>query len=313
LRPPGRPSVISLPLHGEIVAAFGRHFLVKTTDDSTLTCVLRGKKSGAACGDRVEIHQTAPEQGVIERILPRSALLYRSDISREKLIAANATQVIIVVAAVPSFSEELINRCLVAAESQRLNVLIVLNKTDLAGPSSVAVDRLSLYRELGYALLPISARNDVKPLLSHLENHLSVLVGQSGMGKSTIINALVPAAERATADISATLDAGRHTTTHARLYHLDRNALIIDSPGIQQFGLQHLSIEDITWGFREFRPYIGKCKFNNCRHSSEPGCALMDAMQGNKVSVRRIDLYHKLIASLRTDRHPSSPSRTKIQ
>jgi len=245
--------------------------------------------------------------------LPRSALLYRSDISREKLIAANATQVIIVVAAVPSFSEELINRCLVAAENQRLNALIVLNKTDLEEPSSAALDRLSLYRELGYALLPISARSDVKPLLSHLENHLSVLVGQSGMGKSTIINALVPAAERATADISTTLDTGRHTTTHARLYHLDRNALIIDSPGIQQFGLQHLSIEDIAWGFREFRPYIGKCKFNNCHHSSEPGCALADAMQENKVSVRRIDLYHKLITSLHTERHSSSPFRTKIQ
>ena len=313
MRSPGRPSATSPPLHGEIVAAFGRHFLVKIADDSTLTCVLRGKKSGAACGDRVEIYQTAPEQGVIERILPRSALLYRSDLSHEKLIAANATQVIIVVAPVPSFSEELINRCLVAAESQRLSVLIVLNKTDLVGPSRVALNALSLYRELDYTLLPISARNDVKPLLPYLEDHLSVLVGQSGMGKSTIINALVPAAERATADISATLDAGRHTTTHARLYHLDRDALIIDSPGIQQFGLQHLSIEDIAWGFREFRPYIGKCKFNNCRHSGEPGCALVGAMQENKVSVRRIDFYHKLITSLSTNRIPSSSSRTKIQ
>ena len=313
MRSPGRPSFTSPPISGEIVAAFGRHFLVKTADDATLTCVLRGKKGGAACGDRVEICQTAPGQGVIERVLPRSTLLYRSDISREKLIAANATQVIIVLAVVPSFNEELINRCLVAAESQRLSVLIVLNKTDLVELSRAALDKLSLYRELGYSLLPISARNDVKPLLPYLEGHLSVMVGQSGMGKSTIINALVPAAERATADISVTLDAGRHTTTHARLYHLDRNTRIIDSPGVQQFGLQHLSMEDIAWGFREFRPYIGKCKFNNCRHLSEPGCALAGAVQENKVTVRRIDFYHKLITSLCTDRNPSSPSRTRIQ
>lgn len=310
---PDRPSVPSPPIHGEIIAAFGRHFLVKTADDATLTCVLRGKKSAAACGDQVEICQTAPGQGVIERVLPRSTLLYRSDISREKLVAANATQIIIVVAAVPSFSEELINRCLVAAENQQLGVLIVLNKTDLMEPSKAALDRLSLYRELGYNLLPISARNDVKLLLPYLEDHLSVLMGQSGMGKSTIINALVPAAERATADISATLDAGRHTTTHARLYHLDRNTRIIDSPGVQQFGLQHLSIEDIAWGFGEFRSHIGKCRFNNCRHLSEPGCALAAAVQENKVNVRRFDLYHKLITSLSTDRFPSSPSRTKIQ
>lgn len=310
MRSSARYPAISPPVNGEIVAAFGRHFLVKTADDTVISCVLRGKKGGAACGDQVEIRRTGSGQGVIEKILPRSTLLYRSDISREKLIAANVTQVIIVVAAVPSFSEELINRCLVAAENQHLKVLIVLNKTDLPEPTRAALDTLSLYQKLGYVLLSLSARNDIEPLLPYLRDQLSVLVGQSGMGKSTIINALIPTAERSTAEISVTLDTGRHTTTHARLYHLDQTSRIIDSPGVQQFGLQHLTIEDMAWGFKEFHPYIGQCKFNNCRHIGEPGCALIQAVQEKKIEARRLDFYHKLI----TSRDPTiSPSSTAMQ
>lgn len=301
------------PIRGEIVAAFGRHFLVKTATDIALECVLRGKKGGAACGDQVEIRLTSPTQGVIESILPRSALLYRSDTSRQKVIAANVTQIIIVAAAVPAFSEELINRCLVAAESQRIKALIVLNKTDLAEPARAAFATLSLYGRLGYSLLQLSAKTDVKPLLPYLHGHLSVLVGQSGMGKSTIINALVPAAERATAEISPTLDTGRHTTTHARLYHLDEISGIIDSPGVQQFGLQHMSSEEVAWAFMEFHRYLGQCRFNNCRHIGEPGCALLQAVQEKKIDARRLDFYRKLIMSLTPSVGAFSSARQKVQ
>lgn len=268
-----------------------------------------------ACGDQVEIRLTGPDQGVIESVLPRSALLYRSDISRQKVIAANVTQLIIVVAAVPSFSEELINRCLVAAENQCISILILLNKTDLTEPARQALAILSLYRKLGYSLLQLSAKNDVEPLLPYLQGHLSVLVGQSGMGKSTIINALIPEAERSTAEISVTLDTGRHTTTHARLYRLDEQSRIIDSPGLQQFGLQHMSDEDMAWGFMEFRPFIGQCKFNNCRHLGEPGCALIQALEEDKIDPRRLDFYRKLIISRRpaADSTSSSKNRQKIQ
>lgn len=255
---------------------------------------MRGKKGGAACGDQVEIKLTASGQGVIEAILPRSTLLYRSDIYREKIIAANVTQMVIVVAAVPSFSEELINRCLAAAENQRIKGLIVLNKADLAEPTRTAAASLSLYRELGYPLLQISAKTSIVPLLPYLKGHLSVLVGQSGMGKSTLINALIPDAERATAGISMALDTGRHTTTHARLFHLDEGSRIIDSPGMQEFGLNHIDRKDLAWEFIEFRSYIGRCKFNNCRHADEPGCALAEAAQEGKISERRLNFYHKL-------------------
>lgn len=299
-------SATTLPIDGEIVAAFGRHFLVKTADDPAISCVLRGKKGGAACGDRVEIRSTGPGQGVIESILPRRTLLYRSDVSREKLIAANATQLIIVVAAVPSFSEELINRCLVAAENQHLGVLIVLNKTDLAEPTRAAFDTLSLYQKLDYILLPLSAKNDIESLLPYLRSQTSVLVGQSGMGKSTIINALVPAAERITAEISVTLDSGRHATTHARLYHLDQTSKIIDSPGVQQFGLHYLTSEDIAWGFKEFRPYIGKCKFSNCSHVRDAGCALTEAVRAKRIEARRLRFYQKLLSSRDRSIRPTS-------
>lgn len=286
-----------LTIPGQIVAAFGRYFLVKTANDAALTCVMRGKKGGAACGDQVEIQLTTSGQGVIETILPRSAILYRSDVYREKLIAANITQIVIVVAAIPSFSEELINRCLAAAENQRIKALIVLNKTDLAEPARAAAASLKLYRELGYSLLQVSAKGDATPLLPYLQGHLSVLVGQSGMGKSTLLNALIPAAKRATAGISVALDTGRHTTTHARLYHLDEDSRIIDSPGMQEFGLHYIDGEDLAWGFIEFHPYIGQCRFNNCRHRAEPGCALAQAVQEGKISRRRLNFYHKLAAS----------------
>lgn len=275
--------------------------------------MLRGKKGGAACGDRVEIQVTSPTQGVIETILPRSTLLYRSDASRQKLIAANVTQIIIVVAAVPAFSEELINRCLVAAESQRIKALIVLNKTDLVEPARAALATLSLYGRLGYSLLKLSAKTDIEPLLPYLHGHLSVLVGQSGMGKSTIINALIPAAERATAEISTTLDTGRHTTTHARLYYLDETSGIIDSPGVQQFGLQHMSSEEVAWAFMEFHRYLGQCKFNDCRHIGEPGCALLQAAQEEKIDGRRLDFYRKLIMSLAPSGGAISSVGQKVQ
>lgn len=283
-------------INGQVIAAFGRHYSIETEHGETLSCVMRGKRSGVACGDQVEIQPTTSGQGVIERIKPRKTLLYRSDAFKQKIIAANVSQIIIVVAAVPSFSEELITRCFVAAESEGIQVLIVLNKADLAAPTRAAADKLSLYNELGYSLLQMSAQTDISALHPYLKGHLSVLAGQSGMGKSTLLNALVPEARRATAEISVALDSGVHTTTHSHLYHIDSGSDIIDSPGIQEFGLNHIKDENLAWGFIEFQPYIGQCKFNNCRHVSEPGCALTKAGQDGKLSTRRLAFYHKLLS-----------------
>ena len=281
-------------LHGLVVGNFGRQYLVELDGSEILTCVPRGRRSSIACGDRVEILRTRPGQGVVEAVDPRSTLLYRSDQFRQKLVAANVTQIVTVLAVVPSFYEELLNRCLVAAEHQQLACLIVLNKFDLAKEDSTAVDRLRLYTDLGYRVIPLSAKRDVSPLRPALEGHTSVLVGQSGMGKSTIINALMPGTGAATADVSAALGSGRHTTTHARLYHLDAKSHLIDSPGMQEFGLHHLTEQDIAGAFREFRPLNGRCRFHNCRHLVEPGCAIAEAVEEGTVDMRRLDAYRKL-------------------
>ncbi|HQT25788.1 MAG TPA: ribosome small subunit-dependent GTPase A, partial [Burkholderiales bacterium] len=224
----------------------------------------------------------------------RSSLFYRSDAYREKRIASNLTRIIIVLAGVPTFSEELLNHCLIAAEDQGLKTLILLNKADMIEPAGAALNTLDLYRRLGYDVILLSAKQDVSPLLPFLKDETSVLVGQSGMGKSTLINTLIPEAKRETAEISSALDSGRHTTTHARLFHLSGDSHIIDSPGLQEFGLNHLDLERIARAFPEFRPYLGHCRFRNCRHLDEPGCALDGAMASGGISERRMAIYRKL-------------------
>jgi len=280
--------------HGQVVAAFGRHFDVETPE-GIVSCVTRGKKGGIACGDRLQIEMTGTAQAVITAIDPRTSLLFRSDEFKEKIIAANVTQIIVVVAAEPAFYEDLVSRCLIAAEAASLKIVIVLNKCDLEQSTQAALKQLQLYRGLGYPLVTLSARQDISPLRPYLQGETSVLVGQSGMGKSSIINALLPAAQAHTREISQALNSGKHTTTHARLYHLDNDSHIIDSPGLQEFGLSHINEMDIAHAFVEFRPYLGHCRFSNCRHLVEPGCAVLEAATAGKIDRRRLGTFHKLI------------------
>jgi len=294
----GRAHRNSTPVRsGTIVASFGRQSLVELADGTTVACVRRGKRGEVACGDRVAIAATAQGQGVIEVLEPRASLFYRSDIQREKLIAANVTQIVIVLAAAPAFHPELLDRCLAAAEHEKIRALIALNKMDLAA-SRAALQSLEPYRALGYDVLPLAAKIDIAPLRAQLAGRLSVLVGQSGMGKSTIINRLLPDAAARVGELSAALASGRHTTTHARLYHLDAASHIIDSPGLQEFGLHHVLPQDLEHAFVEFRAHLGRCKFNDCRHLSEPGCAITAALQDGVIHPQRVASYRRLVTQL---------------
>jgi len=281
---------------GVVVAAYGRRYRVERERGDEIDCVTRGKKSDVACGDRVRFALTGARGGVIEEIEPRRTLFYRSDARRQKLIAANVTQVAIVIAVRPAWNPDLVNRCLVAAEHGGIAAVMVLNKTDLP-EAAVTSASLDLYRKLGYSVLPLSAKGDVTPLVAHLSANRSVLVGQSGMGKSTIINGLVPHAAARVAEISSALGTGRHTTTHAELYHLD-SADLIDSPGLQEFGLHHLTSEEAALAFREFRPFLGQCRFRDCRHLAEPGCAIAAAATQGHIAESRLASYRRLAQEL---------------
>lgn len=287
-------------VQGVIVAAFGKRFQVELADKKLISCVTRGKKTDLACGDIVEIKLTDKHEGVVESTLPRKSLLYRSNAFKSKMLAANVTQIIIVLATQPSFYEALLNRCLVAAEAANIKPIIVLNKCDLADNDD-AKQKLSLYTSLGYQVLPLSAKENISTLRPFLQGQSSILVGQSGMGKSTIINALLPNESVRTQEVSHVLDSGKHTTTAAHLYHLDEYSQLIDSPGLQEFGLHHLSTDELEHAFIEFRPFLGKCRFNNCKHLQEPDCAITEAVANGKVTSERFAIYKMLRTEITPD------------
>jgi len=281
-------------LQGTVVAAYGKRYKVELTETKQrISCVTRGKKTDVACGDRVTVKLTDKREGVIENIIPRTTLLYRSNAFKSKTLAANVSQIIIVLATQPSFYEALLNRCLIAAEAAGIKALIVLNKCDLADNDN-AKQRLALYTALGYQVLPLSAKEDISTLRPYLQGEVSILVGQSGMGKSTMINALLPNESVRTQEVSTVLDSGKHTTTAAHLYHLDTESILIDSPGLQEFGLHHLSTDELEHAFIEFRPFLGKCRFNNCKHLQEPDCAVTEASAAGNISPERLAIYKML-------------------
>jgi ribosome biogenesis GTPase len=306
--------VSSALLDGEVIATFGRQCRVQQIEsatanlvsisDTVVRCVTRGRRADIACGDRVKWRSTSEGEGVIEQVLERRNLLFRSDQYRQKLIASNVDRVLIVVAVEPTFADDLLSRALVAADAVDLPVGILLNKVELPDVDR-ARERLSVYEGLGAHMMECSLREAPKAaleqLLPWLQGATTVVIGQSGMGKSTLVNLLIPHAQIATREISERLDSGKHTTTSAQIY-AGNGFRLVDSPGFQEFGLAHLSARMLENAFIEFRPYLGGCRFYNCRHLDEPACAIATAVASGGVASHRHDLYRQLLSELRDDR-----------
>jgi ribosome biogenesis GTPase len=289
---------------GLVIAAHRRHYIVELDEGGTLACVLKGRAMTLACGDRVRVVRN-PEGGVITDIEPRSSLLYRSDGFREKLIAANVTQVLGVVAPDVPVDEHLLNRWILAAETEHCRFVLVINKSDLPDAREFAA-RFAYYAALGYTVVQVSATRDIGALRPLTAGQHSVVIGQSGMGKSTLINALLPSAAARIGEISAALRSGRHTTTSTALYRLpDAEGWIVDSPGMKVFGLAHCSAEAIANAFVELRDLIPHCRFRDCRHDSEPGCALQAAVARGSLSPHRVLLLKMLLREAGGARFPA--------
>lgn len=281
----------------QIITSYGRRYIVRTPDGNTYEASTRKKRVDFACGDQVRISPINAEQAVIEDYLPRQSLLYRQDAWKTKLIAANVDRLFIVTAAVPSPSETLLQRALLAAEAAGIEAFIVLNKTDL--PETGAWhSKLKFYETLGYPLIETNALDHAEALRPALQGYTNILLGQSGMGKSTLTNALLGNQAARTGDISTALDSGKHTTTHAQLYDLDGETRLIDSPGLQEFGLHHLSAADLLQHFPDLRHLAGQCRFHNCTHRAEPGCAVKTAAAEGKIKTERLEFLQKVTDEL---------------
>lgn len=285
---------------GLVIAAHGRHVWVEDGEGQRWLCHPRGKKNLAVVGDRVEWMPTGDE-GLIEAIVPRRNLLYRQDDIRIKSFAANLDQVVVLLAAEPVFSESQLNRALIAAQAADISPLVVLNKQDLADAFDLAWKRLEPYRRMGVVVMPLCLKTGagLAALTERLTHRVTLVLGPSGVGKSTLVNRLLPNAGAATGDISKALNSGRHTTTSTQWYWLDdgHRSALIDSPGFQEFGLQHIAAEQLASLMPDIAACLGHCRFYNCSHLHEPGCGVRQAM-GGVVSEQRYRLYRDLYAEL---------------
>lgn len=287
---------------GLVLAHYGQSSLIETRENEILRCQSRRNLPRTVCGDRVRFESSSQHEGVITAVLERHTTLLRPDRNgHTRPVAANIDQVVVVIASKPSFEFGMLDRYTVAAELIGAHPVIVVNKQDLLDYDSQhrLEQRLGLYTRLGYPVIFTSTRttDGLTTLHRQLRQHTSVLVGQSGVGKSSLVQALLPDLEVRIGALSRMTGLGRHTTTTAMLYHLPDSGDLIDSPGVREFSLWRVDAAELANGFSEFRPFFGTCRFHNCRHHREPGCAISAAVRDSKIDQRRLRSYREMLAS----------------
>ena len=283
---------------GLLIAHYGTMTDVEDQQGHVTRCHLRQHLGVLVPGDRLVWRAVDKDSGVVTACHPRQSVLGRPDArGNVKPIASNIDQLFITVAPAPQISRLLIDSYLVAAETLAITPVIVLNKIDIVEQADEA--QLNVYHQLGYRVLYASVyeKHGLDQLAAQLANKTSVFVGQSGVGKSSLINHFIPHRELRVGELSLSSGHGRHTTSTARLYHLPQGGSVIDSPGIREFGLWHMTADKITQGFVECRPFLNRCKFRNCQHQHEPGCALLQAVADGDIDADRLMNLLKIIQS----------------
>lgn len=296
---------------GLVISRFGQHADIEATDGSVHRCSLRRVINSLVTGDKVIWRRAkaanSTPAGVVEAAADRESVLVRPDFyDGLKPVAANIDLMIIVSAVLPVFSSNIVDRYLIAAEAMHIKPLLLLNKVDLLSDEERAVleQQLQMYTSLGYDFLLLSAKTGegTAQMNNYLQQGCSIFVGQSGVGKSSLLNAVLPGIDAITKEVSEVSGLGQHTTTTARLYHLPQGGDLIDSPGIREFALWHLEPEQVAAAYPEFQPWLGRCKFRDCKHQNDPGCALQHAVSQGDIHPERFHNYHKILLSMQQDK-----------